>query len=260
MGARNYEKAKAVVEAAEAEPQTYGHLVEELDRYRGVDRAYRALRTTKDEARVLGLQPREGKFRTLVVDVPWAYDTDWLGRGAPQYALMGREESLALPVAQWAEDDCHLYLWATNANLPLAVECMRVWGFEHKSVLTWVKPAPFGLGKYFRGSTELCLFGIRGSVITRSTSIATHFEAPRGEHSEKPERFYEIVREASYPPYGEAFQRKVRPDFVNLFVEAPGATPPAAPAPASVPGAALDHTDVGNGTPAFLAQTKATTP
>jgi hypothetical protein len=94
-----------------------------------------------------------------------------------------------------------------------------------------VKPPPFGLGKYFRGSTELCLFGIRGTVITRSTSIATHFEAPRGEHSEKPERFYEIVREASYPPYGEAFQRKARPDFVNLFVEAPAAPPPAAPAP-----------------------------
>jgi hypothetical protein len=27
------------------------------------------------------------------------------------------------------------------------------------------------------------------------------------------------VREASYPPYGEAFQRKPRADFVNLFVE-----------------------------------------
>jgi N6-adenosine-specific RNA methylase IME4 len=186
MGARNYEKAKAVVEAAEAEPQTYGHLVEELDRHRGVDRAYRALRTAKDEARILGLQPREGKYRTLVVDVPWEYDTDWPGRGAPQYAVISHEESFALPVASWAEDDCHLYLWATNGNLPRAVECMAAWGFIHESVLTWVKSPPFGLGKYFRGSTELCLFGIRGSVITRSASIATHFEAPRGEHSEKP--------------------------------------------------------------------------
>jgi hypothetical protein len=29
-------------------------------------------------------------------------------------------------------------------------------------------------------------------------------------------RFYEIVRAASYPSYGEAFQRQARPDFVNL--------------------------------------------
>jgi len=26
-----------------------------------------------------------------------------------------------------------------------------------------------------------------------------------------------FVRAASYPSYGEAFQRQVRPDFVNLF-------------------------------------------
>jgi N6-adenosine-specific RNA methylase IME4 len=215
MSARNYVKARDVVEAAEAEPDKFGHLVEELDRYRGVDRAYRALHCARDEQRVLSLQPHVGKFRTLVVDVPWEYDTDWLGRGQPQYALMKRDEALALPVASWAEDDSHIYVWATNANLPLAVECLAAWGFVHKAVLTWVKPAPFGLGKYFRGSTEHVLFGVRGTLMTRSTSIPTHFEAPRGEHSEKPERFYEIVRAASYPPYGEAFQRKARRSLSN---------------------------------------------
>jgi N6-adenosine-specific RNA methylase IME4 len=223
ISGRTYEKARAVVEAAENEPEKFGHLIEVLDRYRGVDRAHRALHCARDEERVLNLQPREGKFRTLVVDVPWKYDTDWLGRGSPQYALMTRDEALALPVASWAEDDGHLYLWATNVNLPMAVECMAAWGFVHKSIITWVKPPPFGLGVYFRGSTELCLFGVRGSLMTRSTSIATHFEAPRGEHSEKPERFYEIVREASYPPFGEAFQRKARPDFVNLLAIEPRA-------------------------------------
>jgi N6-adenosine-specific RNA methylase IME4 len=226
MGARNYEKARAVVEAAENEPRKYGHLVEELDRYRGVDRAYRALRVARDQARVLGLQPREGKFRTLVVDIPWEYEMDFLGRGAPQYALMSREEALALPIASWAEEEAHLYLWCTNAMAPFAHTLLPHYGFEYKTTITWVKPPPFGLGVYFRGSTEHCLFGVRGQLQTRSTSIATHFEAPRGEHSEKPERFYEIVREASYPPYGEAFQRKARPDFVNLFIEAAAPEPP----------------------------------
>jgi N6-adenosine-specific RNA methylase IME4/ParB-like chromosome segregation protein Spo0J len=218
IGARTYEKARAVVEAAEAAPEQYGHLISELDHYRGVDRAYRALRRARDESRVLNLQPRQGKFRTLVVDVPWEYDNDYLGRGAPQYALMTREQALALPVTSWAEDNSHLYLWATNPNLPLAVECMAAWGFTHKTVIAWVKPR-FGLGIYFRGSTELCLFGVRGSLMTRSNSIATHFEAPVGEHSEKPERFYEIVRIASYPPYGEAFQRTPHREFANLFEE-----------------------------------------
>jgi N6-adenosine-specific RNA methylase IME4 len=89
-------------------------------------------------------------------------------------------------------------------------------------VLTWVKPR-FGLGVFFRGSTEHCLFGVRGHLMTRSTAIATHFEAPVGAHSEKPERFYEIVREASYLPAGEAFQRKARDGFTNLYQAAKGA-------------------------------------
>jgi N6-adenosine-specific RNA methylase IME4 len=97
-----------------------------------------------------------------------------------------------------------------------AVDLMAHWGFQHKTVLTWVKPR-WGLGSYFRNSTEHVLFGVRGELRTRSDSIATHFEAPLGEHSEKPEKFYEIVREASYPPYGEAFQRQDRPDFTNCF-------------------------------------------
>jgi ParB/RepB/Spo0J family partition protein len=216
VSGRTVEKIAKVVQAAETEPTKYGHLLEELDRYRGVDRAYRALHVARDIERVNTIIPAAGKHKALVIDPPWQYEMDFLGRGAPKYALMERDEILALPVAGWADDDCHLYLWATNAILPFAVQCMAAWGFEHKSVLTWVKPR-FGLGAYFRGQTEHVIFGIRGSLRTRSDSIGTCFEAPVGEHSEKPERFYEIVRAASFPPYGEAFQRTARDDFANLL-------------------------------------------
>jgi hypothetical protein len=93
---------------------------------------------------------------------------------------------------------------------------MARWGFQHKTVLTWVKPR-WGLGSYFRNATEHVLFGVRGELRTRSDSIATHFEAALREHSEKPDRFYEIVREASYPPYCEVFQREARPGFANVL-------------------------------------------
>ena len=95
---------------------------------------------------------------------------------------------------------------------------MAAWGFQHKTVLTWIKPR-WGLGAYFRNSTEHVLFGVRGDLSTRVDNIATDFAAPVGEHSEKPEKFYEIVRRASYPNYGEVFQRKNRPDFQNVFGE-----------------------------------------
>ena len=36
--------------------------------------------------------------------------------------------------------DSHLYVWTTNAIVPFSVECMSRWGFEHKSIITWIKP------------------------------------------------------------------------------------------------------------------------
>jgi N6-adenosine-specific RNA methylase IME4 len=183
----------------------------------GTAKRIRAEMRADDEKRVMSLVPAPGRNRTLVVDPPWDYE--WLsiaGRASPGYATMTHEQLLALNVAAWAEDNCHLYLWTTNNFMTRAVELMARWGFQHKTVLTWVKPR-WGLGSYFRNSTEHVLFGVRGELRTRSDSIATHFEAPLGEHSEKPEQFYEIVRKASYPPYGELFQREARPDFLNLF-------------------------------------------
>ena len=172
-----------------------------------------------DERRVMAAKPVKGKFKTLVMDPPWDYE--WLslaGRAQPGYATMTHDELLALDVPAWADDDCHLYLWTTNNFMTRAVDLMAHWGFQHKTVLTWVKPR-IGLGSYFRNSTEHVLFGVKGDLGTRADDIGTHFEAPVGEHSEKPDIFYGIVERASYPPYGEAFQRQVREAFANLFKE-----------------------------------------
>jgi N6-adenosine-specific RNA methylase IME4 len=217
ISGRTLEKARAVVAAAEAEPKRFGPLVEEMDRTGKVSAAYRTLRCAEDEKRILGLRPVAGKHLTLVLDPPWRYDIDFLGRSRPDYATMSKEELLALAVADWAEENCHLYLWSTNAMLKHAFDVMEAWGFRYNTILTWVKPRA-GMGTHFRGATEHVLFGIRGVLATRTLKIPTWFEAPVGKHSEKPEKFYDIVRAASYPPYGEAFQRKKRPDFANLFV------------------------------------------
>jgi N6-adenosine-specific RNA methylase IME4 len=186
----------------------------------GAGKRLRAEMRTEDEARVRGLVRRVGRFRALVIDPPWDYE--WLsiaGRATPGYATMTHEQLMALDVAQWSEDNCHLYLWTTNNFMTRAVDLMARWGFQHKTVLTWVKPR-WGLGSYFRNSTEHVLFGVRGELRTRSDSIATHFEAPVSKHSAKPSIFYEIVRKASHEPFGEVFQREERADFTNVFVAA----------------------------------------
>lgn len=210
-------KAEAVVAAAEKEPKRFGHLVEEMDRTGKVNTAYSKIKRIEDEKRILTAKPVQGKFRTLMLDPPWDYDgVSLAGRGEAPYATMTLDDIADLPVDKWADDGCHLYLWATNSYILRAGELIKKWGFDFKTVITWVKPK-FGMGSYFRSSTEHILFATRGTRRTRVANIATHFEAPLGAHSEKPEKFFEIVRAASYPPYGEVFQRKARDGITNLF-------------------------------------------
>jgi N6-adenosine-specific RNA methylase IME4 len=198
-----------------------------------VSKVLRLLRVAEDEARVLSLRPKPGKYRTLVIDPAWEYD--WLslaGRAKPGYAMQTLDELRILDLKQWADEEagCHLYCWVTNNFMAEGCKLVANWGFQHRTVLTWSKPPPFGLGSYFRNSTEHVLFATLGETTTRpaAASIPTHFEAPRGEHSEKPEKFYEIVRAASYPPYGEGNQREARTDFTNLFESIDAATAMAA--------------------------------
>jgi len=220
VSATTLRKIEAVTKAAKDNPEKFGDLVEMMDDGK-VNAAFRMMRQRSDEARVLALEPVAGRFKTLVIDPPWDYE--WLslaGRAAPGYATMSHDELMQMDIDQWVDPEfCHMYLWVTNNFLTRGVELMREWGFNHKTVLTWVKPR-IGLGSYFRNSTEHVLFGTRGDQSTRRSDIPTHFEAPVGKHSEKPEAFYEIVRAASYPSdgkFGEIFQREERPDFKNLY-------------------------------------------
>jgi len=182
----------------------------------------------EDEERVKLLRPIAGTFLTLLIDAPLEFD--WLSESArktPGYATMTPEELFALPVPQWAAEQCHLYLCSPNNFKPLCHRLVEHWGFAYKSTLTWKKPR-WGQGQYFRNQTEHVLFAVRGELRTRSDSISTIFEGdlpPGALHSEKPEALYQIIRAASYPPYGEAFQRRARPDFVNLFAPISEAPP-----------------------------------
>jgi N6-adenosine-specific RNA methylase IME4 len=211
LSGRSVEKIRAIMEAAEREPKRFAPLVEEMDRTRKVDGPYRTLRQWLDADNQTTLTPVRGKYRTIVIDCPWQYPGQH--RGRPDYATMSHDELMVLPVHKWADAKCHLYLWSTNGTLPQALELMGQWGFQFKTVLTWLKPG-LGLGAYFRTTTEQCLFGVRGKLVTRPPhNIPTHFHAPKSRHSEKPEEFYHLVQRASFAPFLEVFPRKKRPGW-----------------------------------------------
>ena len=214
-------KIMEICAAAEADPTRFGHLLEEMDRTGKVNGPHTKLLRARDEARVLDLRPAAGRFRTLVLDPPWEEDNISEAAGH-DYALMSLDEIRAIPVAAWADESCHLYLWVTNNTVLLAAGLLESWGFAYKTIHTWTKPH-LGLGRYFRNTTEHVIFAVRGELRTRAParSIRTDHDWPVGENSEKPEGFYDLVRACSFPPYGEAFQRQARSDFVNLYQPAP---------------------------------------
>ena len=158
-------------------------------------------------------------FSTIVIDPPWDWgdegDVNQFGRAKPDYHTMPIDQIKALPVADLAHDNCHLYLWITNRSLPKGFELLDAWGFRYITCITWIKPS-FGLGHYFRGQSEQVLFGVKGSQGLRRKDQANVFHAHRGSgHSGKPEKFYAIVEACSPGPMLEMFSRSDRHGWVH---------------------------------------------
>ena len=183
-----------------------------------------ANRATVDETDDLSDADLAGKFSTIVIDPPWDWgdkgDVDQLGRAKPTYATMTLPELLELPVGTMADSDCHLYLWITNRSLPKGFALLEEWGFRYVTALTWCKPS-FGMGNYFRGSTEHVLFGVKGSLALKRKDVGTWFTAPRGSngHSSKPAAFYALVESCSHGPYLEMFARSCRAGWTSWGAE-----------------------------------------
>jgi len=150
----------------------------------------------------------EGQFATIVADPPWRYgNTSTRGAAEDHYQTMSIDELCELDIARdRAADHAHLYLWATAGHLPEAFRVMDAWDFTYKTYLVWVKPQ-MGMGNYFRVSTELVLFGVKGGMRTQDMGLMNWFQAKRGRHSAKPQSFYRLVAKASPGPYLEMFAR-----------------------------------------------------
>ncbi len=206
---RTIKKYRAYVKAVKKNPKKY--------KGKKISVVLNAEKKAKDEANLKKNPPKpiKGNFKTIVIDPPWEYEENIIGRTKPSYALMNMKELEEMNLMKYADEKtCHLYIWTTNAFIWKAIELGKKWGFKYKTVITWCKPT-IGIGTYFRNNTEHCLFFIKeGSESTRDKSIGTWFEAKRGEHSEKPKEFYEIVEKASYYPYLDIFGRKERKNWI----------------------------------------------
>ncbi len=166
------------------------------------------------------------KCQTILADPPWQF-TNRTGKMAPEHKRLNRYETLSLrdikeiPVSVAAAEKCHLYLWVPNALLPEGIDVMKAWGFQYKSNIIWHKvrkdggPDGRGVGFYFRNTTEVLLFGIRGSMRTLppGRSQVNILRTRKREHSRKPDEQYDLIEECSPGPYLELFARGQRPGW-----------------------------------------------
>lgn len=176
------------------------------------------------------------EFGTIMADPPWPYHSPKTvvgngGRGSQNgraasiiqanveqhYDTMSIDDLKKLDVASLAANDAHLYLWTTNSFMVEAHEVARSWGFEPKTILTWVKVhladharPSMKTGYWYRSATEHIVFAVRGKQRLLGKTMPTAYLLPRLPHSVKPDYFYDLIEEESPAPYLELFARKNR--------------------------------------------------
>lgn len=163
------------------------------------------------------------KFKTILADPPWQF-ANRTGKVAPEHKRLSRYPTLSLqeiiniPVNDVADTESHLYLWVPNALLHEGLEVMHAWGFTYKTNIVWSKirkdggPDGRGVGFYFRNTTELILFGIKGKMRTLAPgrTQVNIVRSQKREHSRKPDEQYHLIESCSPGPYLELFARETR--------------------------------------------------
>ena len=162
------------------------------------------------------------KYQIIYADPPWKYGA-W-GKAEPisrpnskiypiPYPTMTIQEICDLSVSKLADDNCELYLWATQHYLPNAFRVIEAWGFKYCQTLTWCKtPRGLGQGGVYCPTTEFLLLARKGKMpkVRRIDSTWFQVKRPHNSHSTKPEFFRHLIERIYYPlpPSIELFARR----------------------------------------------------
>lgn len=163
------------------------------------------------------------KFTTILADPPWQFQNR-TGKVAPEHKRLNRygtlklDEICAMPVSDVTTENAHLYLWVPNALLLEGIQVLQSWGFKYKTNLIWHKirkdggPDGRGVGFYFRNTTEMILFGVKGHMRTLDPgrSQVNIIKSMKQEHSRKPDEQYDLIERCSPGDYLEIFGRGSR--------------------------------------------------
>jgi len=237
--ARTLAKAEAVIAAAEADPEKFGKLVRDMDESGNVDRAFKQVNIVQAradyEARadhganigdLVAMAEAGQKFAAIYADPPWefkVYSGKGKQRSAERYYDTSSVEAIkALPIEKLAAEDCVLCMWAVSPELPGALEVIKAWGFEYKTIgFGWVKQNRggeglfTGMGYWTRANLECSLLATRGAPMRLAMDVHQIVTTPIGEHSAKPGEVRSRIQRLLAGPYLELFARQATPGWTS---------------------------------------------
>lgn len=171
------------------------------------------------------------RFSVIYADPPWSFKV-YSGKGKQRsadrhYDTQSLDDIKALPVNNLASDDCALFLWCVMPELPGALEVVRAWGFEYKTVaFVWVKTNEndkfidlagkglhWGMGYWTRANAEICLLATRGAPKRQDMGVHQVVIAPVSEHSRKPDEVQCRIERLLPGPYLELYARRAVPGW-----------------------------------------------
>lgn len=146
------------------------------------------------------------KYGLMVTDDAWNFkpysrETGMDRHAANHYTVEAAYTAVDLHKAtkdrlECAAKDCLLAMWATVPHLAIAIDLLRLRGFDYVSHYVWGKDK-VGTGHWNRNKHELLLLGVRGNI--PCPAPGEQWEslqlAPVTHHSAKPELFLEMLEQ-----------------------------------------------------------------
>lgn len=157
------------------------------------------------------------KYDIIYADPPWQYRNmgNIQATANSHYNTMSQEEINNLPVDKLSKDNSILFLWATFPKIQEALDTIKAWGFEYKTVgFVWIKKNKnggnfFGVGWYTKSNAEICLIATKGKPPKQSNKVSQIIETIREEHSKKPQQVRDkIIEFCGDLPRVELFARQ----------------------------------------------------
>lgn len=138
------------------------------------------------------------KYGVIYADPAWEFNNKKTGGSmksgaAANYSTMTLDDLKALPVQEIADDDCALVMWWVGSQPQEALDLVKSWGFELKTMtgFVWTKLTRnnkqfFGMGYWTRAGAECCIIAVKGKPKPASHNVRSVVSSVVGKHSEKP--------------------------------------------------------------------------